>query len=80
MNFHDLPARILSIRIRRTDGATGHLLEQPVLSVQAREDRPGEFDIHLQDQLFSARPVAGGDARRLHAAAGMGTGPRGANR
>ncbi len=67
MKFQDLPAHILSIRIQRADGSTEKLPEQPVFSVQVNQEHPDQFNIRLQDLLFSAKPVASSDGRRLNA-------------
>ena len=65
MNFHDIPADILTIRVKRTDNAAEALHEQPVSSVDASLTRPDEFEIRLKDSVVFAQPVVDADVRRL---------------
>jgi len=66
MNFQDIPADILTIRIKHTESAAAlSLQEQPVFSVESSPTRPGEFEIRLRDCIVSAQPVAAADIRRL---------------
>ena len=68
MNFEDLPAEILTLRVKRTDYAASELLkEQPVFAVEPSRNRPGEFEIRLKDFVFFAKPTIGNDIRRLNA-------------
>jgi hypothetical protein len=67
MKFQDIPADILTVRVKRTGSDTAALQECSVLSVQATPFHADEFDIHLEDALISVRPVAAQDIRRLHA-------------
>lgn len=67
MKFQDIPADILTLRIKPTGDDVAALREQPVLSVEADPSRPDEFDIRLKDALVSVRPVADNDVRRLNA-------------
>ena len=66
MNFQDIPADILTIRVKRTDNAAEALQEQPVLSVVASLTRPDEFEIRLKDSVVFVAPVADTDVRRLN--------------
>lgn len=66
MNFQDIPARILSIRVKPTT-KTSTLQEQPVFSVEARSSRADEFEIRLRDSIDFVRPVVTADIRRLNA-------------
>lgn len=66
MKFQDIPADILTLRVKPTGNAVA-LREQPVLSVEADPSRPDQFDIRLKDALVSVRPVADNDVRRLNA-------------
>jgi hypothetical protein len=66
MKFKDIPADILTIRIRRTDNATEALQEQPVFSVDPNPIRPNEFEIRLSDAVINARPIVASDIRRLN--------------
>lgn len=66
MNFQDIPACILSIRVKPTTKARA-LQEQPVFSVEARLIRTDEFEIRLRDSVVSVRPVVTADIRRLNA-------------
>lgn len=66
MKFQDIPADILTIRMKWTEGATAAVLqEQPVFSVESSQTRPNEFEIRLRDSLVFAQPVAAADIRRL---------------
>lgn len=66
MNFQDIPACILSIRVKPTT-KTPALQEQPVFSVEARLSRADEFEIRLRDSVVFVRPVVAADIRRLNA-------------
>lgn len=66
MNFQDIPACILSIRVKPTT-KTPALQEQPVFSVEARLIRTDEFEIRLRDSVVFVRPVVTADIRRLNA-------------
>ncbi|HCB1812761.1 TPA: AAA family ATPase [Citrobacter braakii] len=66
MNFPDIPACILSIRVKPTT-KTPALQEQPVFSVEARSSRADEFEIRLRDSVVFVRPVVTADIRRLNA-------------
>lgn len=65
MKFTDIPARTLTLRIKRTDGATGSLPEGPVFSVSPCPSRPGEFELRVKDAILFAKPVSDADVRRL---------------
>lgn len=65
MNFEDIPARILKIRVRRADGTGAALQAQPVFAVDVKTARQDEFDIRLKDALVSVTPVIKPDVRRL---------------
>lgn len=66
MKFQDIPARILSIRVKPTSKAPA-LQEQPVFSVDARLSNKDEFEIRLKDSVIFIRPVVSVDIRRLNA-------------
>lgn len=66
MNFQDIPACILSIRVKPTT-KTPALQEQPVFSVEARSSRADEFEIRLRDSVVFVQPVVTADIRRLNA-------------
>ena len=66
MNFQDLPADILTIRVKRTDNAAAALKAQPVFSVDASPTRPNEFEIRLEGSVVFVEPVADADVRRLN--------------
>ena len=66
MKFQDIPARILSIRVKPTTNITA-LQEQPVFSVDTRPTRAGEFEIRLKGPVVFVRPVVAADLRRLNA-------------
>ena len=66
MNFQDIPARLLSIRVKpRTK--IPPLQEQPVFSVEARLRHTDEFEIRLRDSVVFVRPVVAADIRLLNA-------------
>ena len=67
MNFEDLPAVILTLRIKRTDYAASELKEQPVFAVEPCRSHPDTFEIRLKDFVFFAKPTIGNDIRRLNA-------------
>lgn len=71
MNFQDIPARILSIRVKSTTKIPA-LREQPVLSVEAKLSRVDEFEICLRDSVLFVRPVVVADVRRLNAELAIG--------
>jgi len=66
MKFQDIPARILSVRVRPTTNMPA-LQEQPVFSVDTRPGRADEFEIRLKDTVVFVRPVLAADIRRLNA-------------
>jgi hypothetical protein len=66
MKFQDIPAHILSIRVKPTTNISA-LQEQPVFSVDTRPSRADEFEIRLKDTVVFVRPVLAADIRRLNA-------------
>lgn len=66
MNFQDIPACILSIRVKPTT-KTPALQEQPVFAVEAKLSRTDEFEIRLRDSVVFVRPVVTADIRLLNA-------------
>ena len=66
MKFQDIPANILTVRVRRTDNISAVLQEQPVFSVAASRTRLNEFEIRLKDSLILAQPIVDADVRRLN--------------
>ena len=66
MNFQDIPARILSIRVKSTT-KTPALQVQPVFSLEAKFSRMNEFEIRLRDSVVFVRPVLAADIRLLNA-------------
>lgn len=66
MKFQDIPANILTVRIKRTDNGEA-LKEQPVFSVDANPSRMDEFEIRLKDAVAFVHPVVATDIRRLNA-------------
>ncbi|PKG48419.1 DEAD/DEAH box helicase [Halomonas sp. MES3-P3E] len=65
MKFQDIPAHILSIRVKPTTNFSA-LQEQPVFSVDTRPSRVDEFEIRLKDTVVFVRPVLAADIRRLN--------------
>jgi len=66
MNFRDIPADVLNIRVKQTDNASARLQEQPVLSVHASLTRHDEFEIRLKRSVVLVKPVVNNDIRRLN--------------
>ena len=67
MKFRELPADILTIRVKPTNHAAAPLRDnQTVLSVNADPTRPDEFEICLPQAVVLVTPVAVADTRRLH--------------
>ena len=66
MNFQDIPARPLNIRVKPTTKIPA-LQEQPVFSVDIRLSRMDEFEIRLNDSVVFVRPVVAADIRLLNA-------------
>ena len=65
MKFADIPAKILTFRIKRSDGSPASLPQGPVLSVEPCPTRAGEFEVRLKDNLIFVKPVSDVDTRRL---------------
>lgn len=65
MRFADIPSKSLTLRVKRTDGATGSSSEGPVLSVAPCPTRPGEFELRVKTSIVFVKPVSDTDARRL---------------
>ena len=65
MKFEDIPAQIMSIRVKSTDSPQKDLDEQPIQSVTAYQSRPGNFEIHLKDCVAFVEPTVKADIRRL---------------
>jgi hypothetical protein len=63
MNFQDIPARILTVRVKAADKA---LQAQPVLSVDGSATHHDEFEIRLKNSVVLVKPVVDADIRRLH--------------
>lgn len=66
MKFQDIPARILSIRVKPT-AKTPALQEQPAFSVCARLSHEDEFEVRLRDSVIFVRPVVSAHIRLLNA-------------
>lgn len=65
MKFLDIPADILTVRVKRTDILSDYLKEQPVFSVSPCPIRPGEFEISLKDSAIFVKPTVDADIYRL---------------
>ena len=65
MRFTEIPARMISIRIKRTDSFPKPLPEGPVVSIESCLTRPGELELCLKDRLIFVKPVSDADTRRL---------------
>lgn len=66
MKFAEIPANILTFRVKQTDAQAAALTEQPVSSVVPCATRPGNFEIGLKDALAIVKPVVEADTRRLN--------------
>jgi nucleoside-triphosphatase THEP1 len=66
MKFQDIPADILTIRVKQTDAASKKLVEQPIFSVESSPTRLNEFEIRLKDTVIFVKPVSNADIRRLN--------------
>jgi hypothetical protein len=65
MKFNDIPANILTFRVKQTDISTNKLKEQPVIAVSTCLSRPSEFEIRLKDEVTFVKPTRDLDIRRL---------------
>jgi DNA polymerase III delta prime subunit len=65
MKFKDIPAEIMSIRVKSTDATVSELKVQPVMSVSVCLTRPGEFEIRLKESVIFVKPTCDADIRRL---------------
>ena len=65
MKFNDIPAEIISIRVRPIGSDVAKLEAQPVMAVSACPARPGEFEIRAGDAMHYVKPVVHADIRRL---------------
>jgi len=65
MKFYDIPAEIITVRVKRTDRAEP-LTEQPVASVSVSLTRPDEFEIRIKDTTIIVKLVEKTDVRRLN--------------
>jgi len=65
MNFDDIPADILAIRVKGTELASNPMREEPVISVSVCPNRPDEFEIRLANSVRFVKPTAAADIRRL---------------
>jgi hypothetical protein len=72
MNFRDIPAEALNIRVKRADNSVVKLEEQPVLSVDAILTRQNEFELRLEGSVLPVKPVVDNDTRRLGSALASG--------
>jgi hypothetical protein len=67
MNFHDIPAEILIIRVKCNGNAALALQEQAVFSVEPCISHSDAFQICLKDSVVFVWPVTTADGRRLNA-------------
>lgn len=65
MRFTDIPAKIETYRIKRTDRSTAPLAIGPVLSVAPCRTRPGEIELRVKEALIFVKPTTDVDTRRL---------------
>lgn len=72
MKFQDIPADILSIRVRLADHCTQDWRDQAVYSIEYDLSRPGEFDLRLKEAMIAVQTVTAIDNRRLNAELAIG--------
>lgn len=65
MKFNDIPAKIISIRVKTTEPNMPGLKEQPVMDVSVCLSRHGEFEIRLKNSMRFIKPTVDTDIRRL---------------
>ncbi len=65
MKFEDVPAKIISIRVKPADATVTELKEQPVVSVSVSLSRPATFEIYLKDSVIFVKPTVDADIHRL---------------
>lgn len=65
MKFQDIPADILTIRVKPTGISAAPLSEQAVFSIASCPIRPGEYEICLKDSTIFVKPTVGAEIRRL---------------
>ena len=62
MKFSDIPADILTVRVKRTDiihsDSDELLSEQPVFSVKTYPSRPDEFEVRLKERIIFVKPTS----------------------
>ncbi|HEN8704002.1 TPA: AAA family ATPase [Pseudomonas putida] len=72
MKFQDIPADILTIRVRPTDHGATDWRDQAVYSIENDPSRPDEFDLRLKDAMVAVQTVTPIDNRRLNAELAIG--------
>lgn len=65
MNFNDVPANILTVRVKPTGAPSDPLREEPVFSVLPCPSRPGEFELRLAESVIFVKPTVDADVHRL---------------
>jgi hypothetical protein len=65
MKFNDLPADILSIRMKHPDDFSVPLEEQHVFNISLSMTRPGEFEVRLKESVVFLTPIRTAEIRRL---------------
>jgi hypothetical protein len=66
MKFQDIPANIISARVKQTDGDGKLLKEQPVFSVEYNHLIAEAFDIRIKDSIVTVKPIAKTDFLRIN--------------
>lgn len=72
MKFQDIPADILTIRVRPVGHGSAEWRDQAVYSIENDLSRPDEFDLRLKDAMIAVQTVTSIDNRRLNAELAIG--------
>lgn len=66
MKFQDIPANIISTRVKQTDDDGKLLKEQPVFAVEYSRFSAEAFDIRIKDSMITVKPNAKADLIRIN--------------
>ena len=72
MKFQDIPADILTIRVRPVGQGSAEWRDQAVYSIENDLSRPDEFDLRLKVAMIAVQTVTSIDNRRLSAELAIG--------
>jgi len=65
MRFQDIPASILSFRVKSTNLGSEQFKKTAVLSVSPIRNRPDEFEVRTKESVFFVKPASVSECRRL---------------